>query len=145
MLGEREDARDAAQEALLQAFQNLARFEPERSFIKWLLGIGAKRCLDHLRRRRNFLKYIRDFTRERGGPPHREPSGPAAAPVLDEPGAGRLLQKLSPRERAVVSLAVFEDFSAREIAMALGCSENTARVHLFNTRVKLKKEVADGL
>lgn len=45
----------------------------------------------------------------------------------------------------MVSLAVFEDFSSREIAAALGCSENTVRVHLFNARVKLKKEVADGL
>ena len=59
--------------------------------------------------------------------------------------AGRLLQKLTPRERAAISLAVFEDFSAREIAALQGCSESTVRVRLFNARVKLKKEVADGL
>jgi RNA polymerase sigma-70 factor (ECF subfamily) len=140
MLGEREEARDAAQETLLQAFQNLERFDPERSFIKWLLGIGAKRCLDRLRRRRTFLRYFQDYAREKGRP--------ADAPVMADPGdgrAGRLLQKLSPRERATISLAVFEDFSAREIADVQGCSENTVRVHLFNARLKLKKEVADGL
>jgi RNA polymerase sigma-70 factor (ECF subfamily) len=140
MLGEREEARDAAQEALLQAFRNLARFDPDRSFIKWLLGIGAKRCLDRLRQRRTFLKYFQNYAREWGWP--------ADAPVTDDPGpgrAGRLLQKLPARERAAISLAVFEDFSAREIAAELGCSVSTARVHLFNARVKLKKEVADGL
>jgi RNA polymerase sigma-70 factor, ECF subfamily len=140
MLGEREEARDAAQEALLQAFENFARFDPGRSFVKWLLGIGAKRCLDRLRKRRMFLKYFVDRAREW--------PRPADAPAAGGPGCGRagqLLQKLPARERAAISLAVFEDFSAREIATALGCSENTARVHLFNARVKLKKEVADGL
>jgi RNA polymerase sigma-70 factor (ECF subfamily) len=140
MLGEREEARDAAQETLLQAFQNFARFEAGRSFVKWLLGIGAKRCLDRLRQRRTFLRYFQDYAREKGRP--------VDAPVMGDPGdgrAGRLLQKLSPRERAAISLAVFEDFSAREIAALQGCSENTVRVHLFNARLKLKKEVADGL
>ena len=140
MLGEREEARDAAQESLLQAFENFSRFDAGRSFVKWLLGIGAKRCLDRLRKRRTFLKYFQDYGRERGGP--------ADAPVMGGPGdgrAGRLLQRLSARERATVSLAVFEDFSAREIAELQGCSENTVRVRLFNARLKLKKEVANGL
>jgi RNA polymerase sigma-70 factor (ECF subfamily) len=140
MLGEREEARDAAQEALLQAFQNFSRFDPGRSFVKWLLGIGAKRCLDRLRKRRMFLKYFHDYAREKGGP--------ADASVNHDLGqgrAGRLLQRLPARERAAITLAVFEGFSAREIAAALKCSESTARVHLFNARMKLKKEVADGL
>ncbi len=140
MLGEREEARDAAQEALLQAFKNFARFDSGRSFVKWLLGIGAKRCLDRLRQRRMFLKYFQGHAGEWLG---RE--GPHPEDAADEESTGWLLQKLSTRERAVVSLAVFEGFNAREIAAALGCSMNTARVHLFNARMKLKKEVTDGL
>ena len=140
MMGDRDEARDAAQDALLQAFQNLARFDAGRSFIKWLLGIGAKRCLDRLRRRRTFLKYFQEYGRERGRPA----DAPALADAVDG-RAGRLLQKLTPKERAAISLAVFEDFTAREIAALQGCSESTVRVRLFNARVKLKKEVADGL
>ena len=89
-----------------------------------------------------FLRYFQDYVREW------ERRRPADAPAANNPGDGsdgRLLQKLSPRERVAISLSAFEDFNAREIAAALGCSENTARVHLFNARVKLKKEVADGL
>lgn len=140
MMGDRDEARDAAQDALLQAFQNLACFDAGRSFIKWLLGIGAKRCLDRLRRRRTFLKYFQEYGRERGRPA----DAPALAGAVDG-RAGRLLQKLTPKERAAISLAVFEDFTAREIAALQGCSESTVRVRLFNARVKLKKEVADGL
>jgi RNA polymerase sigma-70 factor (ECF subfamily) len=153
MMGDRDEARDAAQDALLQAFQNLARFDAGRSFVKWLLGIGAKRCLDRLRRRRTFLKYFQEYGRERGGPgkcgtswfPGREPAAAAAMTDAIDGRAGRLLQKLTPKERAAISLAVFEDFSAREIAALQGCAESTVRVRLFNARVKLKKEVADGL
>jgi RNA polymerase sigma-70 factor (ECF subfamily) len=140
MLGEREEARDAAQDTLLQAFQNLVRFEPERSFVKWLLGIGAKRCLDRLRRRRMFLRYFQDHAGEWLGQ-----EGPRPEAAAEKECAPRLLQKLSENERATVSLAVFEGLSTREVASALGCSENTVRVHLFNARVKLKKEVAHGL
>lgn len=137
MTGDRDEARDAAQEALLQAFQNLERFDAERSFIKWLLGIGAKRCLDRLRARRKFRRFFQNYVQEWRG------HGGWRHPVHAENGSAvRLLQKLSGRERTAISLAVFEDFSAREIAVVLGCSENTARVHLFNARVKLKKEVA---
>lgn len=140
MLGEREEARDAAQDALLQAFQNLARFDAGRSFCQWLLGIGAKRCLDRLRKRKTFLRYFQGHANE-----WLAREGPRPEAVAETESAGRLLQKLPARERAAVSLAVFEGFGAREIAAALGCSENTARVHLFNARVRLKKEVADGL
>ena len=140
MMGDREEARDAAQEALLQAFQNFASFDAGRSFAKWLLGIGAKRCLDRLRKRRTFLKYFQEYGRERGRPV----DAPAMAGAVDG-RAGRLLQKLTPKERVAISLAVFEDFTAREIAALQGCSESTVRVRLFNARVKLKKEVADDL
>jgi RNA polymerase sigma factor (sigma-70 family) len=140
MTGDRDEARDAAQEALLQAFQNLERFDAERSFIKWLLGIGAKRCLDRLRARRTFRQFFQNYVQERHG--RGELRNPA---LVDNGSTGRWLQKLSGRERTAISLAVFEDFSAREIAAVLGCSENTARVHLFNARVKLKKEVTREL
>lgn len=147
MLGEREEARDAAQETLLQAFQNLERFDPERSFLKWLLGIGAKRCLDRLRRRRTFRRLFQQYALERGPALRQGPAGPSApAPGgPDEGRTGRLLQRLSPKERATVSLAVFEGFNAREIAELEGCTESTVRVRLFNARLKLRKEVAHGL
>ncbi|MCX6556441.1 MAG: sigma-70 family RNA polymerase sigma factor [Candidatus Aminicenantes bacterium] len=137
MMGDHDEARDAAQEALLQAFQNLERFDAERSFIKWLLGIGAKRCLNRLRARRTFRRFFQNYIQEWRGQGGRRDQA-----LVDMGRTGRLLQKLSGRERTAISLAVFEDFNAREIAAVLGCSENTARVHLFNARSKLKKEVA---
>ena len=140
MTGDRDEARDAAQEALLQAFQNMERFDEGRSFIKWLLGIGSKRCLNRLRARRTFRRFFQNYVQEWRGQ-----GGRRGQALVDSGCTGRILQKLSGRERTAISLAVFEDFNAREIAAILGCSENTARVHLFNARCKLKKEVTCDL
>jgi RNA polymerase sigma-70 factor (ECF subfamily) len=52
MLGESEAAEDAAQETFLKAYQNLSRYDRERSFATWLLSIAAHYCIDRLRRRR---------------------------------------------------------------------------------------------
>ena len=52
MLGEAEAAEDAAQETFLKAYQNLARYDVERSFATWLLSIAAHHCIDKLRRKK---------------------------------------------------------------------------------------------
>ena len=41
MLGEPELAEDAAQESFLRVYQNLARYDRQRSFATWLLSITA--------------------------------------------------------------------------------------------------------
>jgi RNA polymerase sigma factor (sigma-70 family) len=44
---------------------------------------------------------------------------------------------LSPQQRAAVALFYFEDRPTPEIAAILGCSESTAKVHLFKARKHL--------
>jgi DNA-directed RNA polymerase specialized sigma24 family protein len=44
---------------------------------------------------------------------------------------------LSPQQRAAVALFYFEDRPTPEIAAILGCSESTAKVHLFKSRKHL--------
>jgi len=44
MLGQREDAEDAAQETLLRALRSLASYDPNRAFEPWLMTIAANRC-----------------------------------------------------------------------------------------------------
>jgi RNA polymerase sigma-70 factor (ECF subfamily) len=51
MLGEKEGAADAAQQAFLSAYRHLSELRGE-SFRAWLLRIVANACLDELRRRK---------------------------------------------------------------------------------------------
>lgn len=52
MLGNREDAADAAQDAFVSAFRSLARFRGESSFATWLHRIAVNLCIDLRHRRR---------------------------------------------------------------------------------------------
>ena len=59
----------------------------------------------------------------------------------------RFLAGLTPNERAALLLWANEGYLARDISEVLGCSESTARVHLFNARRKIKAvlEGTDGI
>src|SRR5579859_6179134 len=52
MLGNAQDAEDAAQEIFLRAYTHLESFDHTRRFSTWLLSIGSNYCIDRLRRRR---------------------------------------------------------------------------------------------
>ncbi|MDX1946381.1 MAG: RNA polymerase sigma factor [Pirellulaceae bacterium] len=44
MLGQRQDAEDAAQETFIRVLKNLHRWDPARDFEPWLLAIAGNRC-----------------------------------------------------------------------------------------------------
>lgn len=52
MLGNRNDAEDAAQETFLRAYAQLKTYDPGQSFGTWLLSVAAHYCIDRLRRRK---------------------------------------------------------------------------------------------
>ncbi len=140
VLGNREDAEDACQDAFASAFFNLeARSVPD-NLKAWIFTIVYRRCLDILRRRRRSLRL---FLKVRAG---MRPTSSVA--VLSEACAhekiassvvsSTVLKLLTEKERLALTLWTSEDSSYREIAAVLGCSEGTARVHLFRARRKIK-------
>src|SRR5690349_19382658 len=52
MLGQRQDAEDAAQETFVRVLKNLHRWDSERDFLPWLLAIAGNRCRTALAARR---------------------------------------------------------------------------------------------
>lgn len=136
ILGDGEDARDVAQDAFIQAFKNLDRFDLDRNFKSWLLGITAKRALDRIRKKNSFLKYFKHAAQRFS----HEPPTPVFS--LEESELFHpLLKQLNQRERTAISLKINEGYSAREIGQVLDCSEATVRVYLYKARKKLKKQL----
>lgn len=52
MLGQRQDAEDAAQETFVRVLKNLHRWDPGRDFEPWLLAIAGNRCRTALSNRK---------------------------------------------------------------------------------------------
>jgi len=130
------DAEDVAQEAFVKAWQALPGFRGESSFGTWLHRIVARRSFDRLEQMK------RQQTRETGLDAAVERAADARAQMPDEAARARrlerLMERLSPAQRAVVTLFYYEDRAVEEVAIALGMPENTVKTHLSRARALLR-------
>jgi RNA polymerase sigma-70 factor (ECF subfamily) len=134
VLGNRQDAEDACQEAFLQVYRHLHRYDPGLSFKNWLYAILYRRCLDFLRSRRRSLRMVAKIRTQLNPERDSTPSASSSSSGLNPEWLGRL----SARERAALALWAVDGFTSREIGRALGCSASTARVTLFQARKKIR-------
>ena len=136
MLGDPEGAEDAAQETFLKAYQNLARYDVERSFATWLLSIAAHHCIDKLRRKR-FSSFSIDEDEERQT---ELPDSSAPDPeneAIRQQTRERLqgcLQSLDPTDRAAVVMRYWQDCSEVEIAQVLRLTVPAVKSRLHRAR-----------
>ena len=139
MLGNKEEAEDAAQESFLRAYRNLNRYDPERKFVTWLLSIASHYCIDCLRRRRLKLVSLDDLLprRERGTS---TPGAEANYLQLENAEEIRImLDGIGEKDRAAMILRYWYDFSYEEIAESLSLSISAVKSRLHRTR----REMAD--
>jgi RNA polymerase sigma-70 factor (ECF subfamily) len=138
MLGNPQDAEDAAQEAFLRAYRNLNRYDPDRKLITWLLSIAAHYCIDQQRRVRAPQVSLDEADpvelRERR-------AGPEKAYVLKETGdeVQLLLAQIPARDRAAIILYYWYDLSYQEIAGQLKLTESALKARLHRARRSLAK------
>ncbi len=115
-------AEELTVEAFWRIYRARARFDPKRNFGGWARRIATNLALDHLKKRRE-LPLTRDPANEPG-------ANPAAQREMRE-DIERAFEALSPRLRAVATLALVEDMPHRAIAEALGISEGAVGVRVF--------------
>ncbi|KAI7263955.1 hypothetical protein KC345_g8984, partial [Hortaea werneckii] len=133
MLGNRqdaEDAEDAVQDVLVKAYQSIRGYKPTVSFQAWLYRIACNHCLNLLRRRRmqgHFLRLFRPETAVAG--PEQKLEECLYSPVL-----AAALGRLSPEERNLLVLRVFEEQTFLEISAILNISPNA--LHKRMERIK---------
>ncbi len=141
LLGNRDDALDAAQEVFLRVFRYLDRFDPRREFAPWLYRVAVNVCRDvHRRRARTVAAPLDDLDPSLLATPGDQEANADAA---DRARAiRRALAALSPKEREAVVLRDMEGLSTAEVARALGCMEITVRSHLSRGRLKLQAALA---
>ena len=133
LLGDREEARDVAQGALVKAYEKLASFDPRYRFFSWIYRIVVNEALN---------------TRDR-----RRPTAPLLADLPDAGNAARVEEALAARERSdslqaailrlrnedreVIVLRHFAELSYAEIGETLGLAEKTVKSRLHEARQRL--------
>ena len=137
-VGDREEAADAIQDALLSAHRGAARFRGDSAVTTWLHRIVVNACLDRLRRRQAHPTVpLPDGSRTEDG----APSGPEpAAPISDHDTAlvvREALAALPPDQRAALILVDVQGYAVAEAAEILGVAEGTIKSRCARGRARL--------
>jgi RNA polymerase sigma-70 factor, ECF subfamily len=139
VLGDPDDADDAAQDGMLAALVKLRQYDPGRPFGPWLMRVVANAATDRRRRRRVRHTEPLDAGLVAGGTtPDVETDRRALGRRLRE-----ALAQLSERRRLAVVLFDVEGYSHAEIGRILGLPEGTVRSEVFHARRALRALLED--
>ena len=146
LLGNRDDALDVAQEAMLRFLSTLGRIDPGRAVRPWLLAIVRNQARDFWRRQRVRRAESIDA----------DPDG-LASQVVDA-GAGpeeeagraelrrrvwRAIGSLAPDHREIVVLRDFHGLSYDELARTIGIPIGTVMSRLHAARQRLRARLVE--
>jgi RNA polymerase sigma-70 factor (ECF subfamily) len=133
ILGNREDALDAVQDALIDAFQALNRFDLSRKFYPWFYVILRNRCYKlagaRAKRETESLEDTQIL----------EPS--TSVPREELLLLERALLELDAEDREIITLKHLDGLSYEELAVRLQIPEGTVMSRLFHARKRLHARV----
>jgi RNA polymerase sigma-70 factor, ECF subfamily len=137
-IGDREEAADAVQDALLSAHRAAARFRGDSQVTTWLHRIVVNACLDRLRKRQAHPTVPLPDGRHSDDSP---PSGPEpAAPAHDHDTAlvvRQALAELPAEQRAALVLVDVQGYPVAEAAEILGVAEGTIKSRCARGRARM--------
>ena len=133
LLGNRDDAREAVQEAWTEILSGLAGLHDARAFPAWAYRIVSRRCarqIGQAQARRRLAETLAN-----------QPEIPAAEAVAanDIDQLRVAIRGLPAAQRAAVALFHLEEMSVAEVAVALGVPAGTVKTRLMHAREKLRK------
>jgi RNA polymerase sigma-70 factor (ECF subfamily) len=154
--GDREQARDLTQEALLKAVRNIGQFKGGASFSTWLYRIIYNTFLDN---RKQLIRWRAVFSpwrwaRQKGEPDREIPEEPPDTDTKKNPlnvlqanqldsDVRKALQTLPETQRIVFQLKVLNEMSIKEIAAVMNSAEGTVKSHLFRATQQVQKILRD--
>jgi RNA polymerase sigma-70 factor (ECF subfamily) len=137
MLGNAQEAEDAAQETFLRAYKRLSTYLPDKKFSNWILSIASHYCIDLLRRRRfQWLSIDDDPVMEWLSSDEERPDDAALRGERAEE-VRALLERLDPSYRAPLVLRYWHDLSYKEIASMLNLTEPAVKTRLHRARLQM--------
>jgi RNA polymerase sigma-70 factor (ECF subfamily) len=140
MLGNAQEAEDAAQETFLKAYRNMKRYDPNRKFLNWILSIASNHCIDRLRRRRlQFISLDEWLPRFENPAPNPGPEETLTGMELKE-DVREILDELGSTDRAAIVLRYWYEYSYDEIAEALDLSIPAVKSRLHRARRTLAEQ-----
>jgi len=151
LIGNYVDAQDVAQNVFLQAFQKIAYFRDEATFSTWIYKITTNASIDFQRSRKRRKSLFIDQ-------PKYEEQQKLSIENIEDPYqsvekqiensdlknlVAKVVEELSPQQKAAFVLKYFHDKSTEEIAKIINCDPVTVRGHILRATTKLRKKLKD--
>ncbi len=147
VVGDREAAADAVQEAFLSAYRNLSRFRGD-SFRSWLTRIAMNAATDVLRtRKRRPVDPFPEWEDEAWQPPADESEGPEHTTISRHRSRAlaEALGRIGDDQRIAIVLYDVEGYDYAEIAEMTGVSLGTVKSRIHRGRLALRDLLADQM
>ena len=127
IIGDRDIAADAVQDALIQAWQHLPGLREAGALRPWLMRIVVNQCISYKRKVTRTAAFVRQTLADQ--------SSQLAAEIADD-HKGRLerdwdlaetVKKMPPKQQAVIMLHYYQGMTLPSMAQTLHISENTLK------------------
>ena len=140
------EVEDIVQEVWLKAFDRLGSYRAEAPFEHWLMRMAVRTCFDFLRgHQRNRETLFADLTEPEEDWLDRFVSQPDAASENADAArqlVGRVLERLTPAARLVITLLEIEERSMKEVAELTGWSVPLIKVRAFRARAEMRRALS---
>lgn len=136
ILQNRPEAEEAAQDAFIKAFHNLAKFNRESKFSTWLYRIAFNTAISYKRKSKAIFQSIETVQIAQ------RHEGEGNVEYDDKKKfIEQAMRKLNDADRLAVNLFYLQEFSLEEIAEITGMQANTVKVRVHRARQRLAEEL----
>lgn len=136
-----EDAADAIQDTILDAYEHIGQLNKADYFRTWIVRILINNCTRIYRKNKKHVEFeisADAYTEERySGDQNNMDPGHAEIEFYD------LLQALPEDSRVIFQMYFGEQFTTAEIARLLHMKENTVKSRIHRGKEELRKQIAD--
>lgn len=135
------EAEDILQETFIKVIRGLKRYQHNGQFRAWLFKICHNSYHDFCKKASQRREFPHDpYTLE----PHPNPSPETLTLEMEHTRqVQQTLQRLPSRQRLVIVLRYYHEFSLREIAQVVGCPVGTVKSRLNNALKTLRKIIEE--
>lgn len=147
MLGNREEAQDAAQEAFIRAYVNIHSYDTSKRFSTWLYRIATNLCIDRIRKKKPDYYLDAEVAGTDGLNMYSQIAADQALPEeeLEQVELQEFIQseilKLPEKYRTVIVLKYIDELSLKEISDILDLPLGTVKTRIHRGREALRNRL----
>ncbi len=133
VLRTKEESEEATQDTFLKIIKALPRYVKRGKLSTWIYSVAYRTALDYLRKRK-ITEEIDNYDREEEADIEARITGVERSTVL-----AKLIDKLNPKDSALIRMHYFEEMSIKELANITSLSESNVKVKLYRSRKMLSQ------